>query len=170
MDVRAIAIVVCLSLVGHAGRGGEPKEPDRPWGDPSGGFRSRIWVERHPECPDAPAVIRYEIQNVGGQPATIWLCGFWPNHRVDVVMLDGEEVELTPLGEERREAFAPLGGRDKSAPRVLAPDEVYSAFEPIDVGRLIVLPRRGFRATVVYQEGEMTPVASNALEVGLAGP
>lgn len=172
MDVREIGTEVILFLLGWAlALGCTPRgAADPAWGEPSGGFRSRIWTERPPARPGDPVVVHYEIQNVGAKKATVWHSGFWPNHRIDATTLEGEAVEPTPAGASLRAAFDPQGPREKHAGRNLEPGEIDSAWEPVDVGGLFVLPAGGFRIQIVYQQGRMRPVESNVLVVAAPAP
>jgi hypothetical protein len=144
----------------------EQAEVDRPWGTPSSGLKSRIWVKRATFGPGDPIEIHYEIQNASREEQAVWHSGFWPNHRIDVTGPDGKPAKLTERGAEVRAAFDPDGPRSKNFGRKLAPGESDAAWEAYDLRGLYLLARPGaYKVQYVYQQGATKPVKSNTLKL-----
>lgn len=105
---------------------------------------------RHSE----PIRLEAKFENGSRAPVTIWISGFWPNHRVVVKDKAGQEPALTKEGEARRKAFAPQGGRDKNAPHILNPGEIYRDSIEVDLNRLYRLGPSHYTVEVTYEDDQ----------------
>ncbi len=115
--------------------------------------------------PLEPIRLETEFKNGSGEPVTIWLSGYWPNHQIIVKDLTGNEPILTKDGEARRRAFAPAGARDKNSPRILKSGEIYRE-GGVDLDRLYNLSSNRYTVQIIYQDDQApTPlkVASETL-------
>lgn len=92
------------------------------------------------------------IKNRSKEPVTIWLSGFWPNHRVVVTDARGKEPPLTKDGKVRRDVFAPSGARDKNSPQVLAAGESHREMSNLDLTTLYELRPGRYRVRATYHD------------------
>jgi len=99
-----------------------------------------------------PILVTCEIRNRSDKPVTIWLSGFWANHRVTVTRADGREPELTAEGRARRQAFNPDGGRDKNAPKTLQPGGAWRDDTRPDLAALYLLTPGHYRVIISYED------------------
>lgn len=118
----------------------------------TGPFRAHLAIDKLEFAVGEPVVLRYRIQNVDKQDATIWISGFWPNHRVRLVHQDGRPATPTAFGKQCDAAFRPGGSRDKNVRHELQPQATYDQFAPININRLFQLPPDTYRAQVEYHE------------------
>ncbi len=95
----------------------------------------------------------YQIQNTTKTNITIWQCGFYPNHRLELKNAQGREVTMTARGKEATALFAPAGPRRKNLPVILAPGESVAVDGPEDLLALFSLENPGsFYFRIIYQE------------------
>jgi uncharacterized protein (TIGR03067 family) len=119
------------------------------FGDEVKGLRARVSLAKQKYQAGEPIKVHYQVKNGSKEEQTLWSCGFWPNHLILVHDDAGKEPPLTELGQQRRQAFAPGGERDKNvAVKVPAGDED-SAYEIYDPTTLYDLSQPG-RYTVQY--------------------
>lgn len=117
-------------------------------------------------APGKPIQVSSSLRNGTDAEITIWLSGYWPNHRVTVADANGNEPELTKLGKTCRDAFHPNGGRDKNAPHKIRPGDSYAAYPKIDLNTHFQLKPGRYRVVIVYDDSQKpTPmkVTSDAL-------
>jgi hypothetical protein len=119
---------------------------------PGGPFRVFLVIDKVDVAVGEPVVLRYSIQNVEKQEATIWISGFWPNHRVRVVHQAGQPATLTEFGKQCEAAFSPGGPRDKNVRQKLEAGDTYDRYAPIQLDRLFQLPAGTYQVRVEYHE------------------
>jgi hypothetical protein len=124
------------------------------WGQPSGGLVASLSVARAPAAKGEALLVQYRAKNISAQQQTVWHCGFWPNHKVIVTDGQGREVALTGKGQAARAAFAPEGARRKNVAVNLAPQQMDSGYEPLDLRTYFILPTGAIHIRCLYQEGE----------------
>lgn len=103
-------------------------------------------VFRHGE----PIGASIEFRNLAGPEMTIWISGFWPNHKVVVKDEAGIEPPLTDLGKRGRDAFSPGGGRDKNFPRIVKRGGKYGIVA--DITYIYDLAPGEYRLEVTYDD------------------
>src|SRR5262249_51166627 len=99
-----------------------------------------------------PIHVRSAIRNGTDQEVTIWLSGFWPNHRVVVTDVEDHEPAFTTFGRSCRDAFAPGGGRDKNVALKLRPGESYAAGPKCDLNALYRFKPGRYHLAITYED------------------
>lgn len=103
--------------------------------------------------PGEPIPLDLEFVNASRGEITIWECGFWGNHLVEVVDEHGNRAPLTAMGERRRKFFSPDGGRDKNVRVSLRPGERYACGTAgADLGLMFRMKPGRYRARLIYDE------------------
>jgi len=79
----------------------------------------------------------------------------------------GKEPPLTELGQARRDAFAPGGGRDKNSPLRLASGESYNDPTQVNLADLYRLTPGSYKVVVTYDDRQPpSPLRLTAEAVG----
>ncbi len=102
--------------------------------------------------PGEPIKASIEFRNLAGPEVTIWISGFWPNHKVVVKDEAGVEPPLTDLGKRGRQAFSPGGGRDKNYPHIVKRGGKYSIAANANIAELYDLTPGKYRLEVTYDD------------------
>jgi hypothetical protein len=135
-----------------AGQGGRhPMGPPRPDAPSTRGCRLELSLPRHAFLRDELIGFDLRLVNASGDPVTIWVSGFWPNHRIIVRDEGGDEAPLTELGRSLMRAFSPGGGRDKNFPRVIQPGDSYDRLSVDRPGVKRDPQRWGYGLSDLYQ-------------------
>jgi uncharacterized protein (TIGR03067 family) len=93
--------------------------------------------------------VTYVVKNFSKTEQTLWHCGFWPNHEVDVLDFVGNAPPLTEFGRQCRKAFAPGGERLRNVAVKVPADGADAAYEKYDLTKLYDLSKPG-RYIVLY--------------------
>ncbi len=99
-----------------------------------------------------PILLSVTFQNHSDKPVTIYLAGFWRNHKVVVTDEHGNEPRLTDFGRVRREAFSPYGSRDKNAPHVVKKGDSWETGKDFDLAKLHDLTPGHYKVVVTYDD------------------
>lgn len=139
------------------------------------GVSASVKLERRKFNYGDPIVASFEIKNGSAEPITLWLSGFWLNHCVVVRDQTGVEPRLTPMGQERREAFQPNGPRRKNIPLAIKPSKSYQSDLNLNLNDLYRLEPGIYKVEITYDDQQPpTPlrVTSPAVpfEIKLSGP
>ncbi|UMY64546.1 MULTISPECIES: hypothetical protein [unclassified Flavobacterium] len=123
--------------------------------------------------PDEPIYISYSIKNVSKDTVQIWHCGFWCNNRIVVTDQHDIEIPRTDWGAETRRRFSPGRPRDKNVPITLAPGEIDSAYEKVNLKDYFKFEKAGrYKVRYYYEErddkGEIK-MESNILQFDVSG-
>ena len=140
------------------------------WGPATSGLQTRVWLEEERSIFEVgePIRIRFALRNVGEKEQVILRRGFWPNHRVDV-LLKGKDVPLTKEGASLRKLFAQGGTQEKTAPQVVKAGALVESFSPVDLTKLFDLSAAGeYQARILYQDGK--PIMSNEVTFNISAP
>src|SRR5262249_13418330 len=130
-------------------KGARVAEKGEDFGPEVKGLRARVTLSQAQYEVGEPIPVSYVVKNVSAANVQLWHCGFWPNHEIRVPDGNGREPRVRKLGQERRAAFAPRGGRDRNTPITLTPGAEDIAYEAYDLGKHFDLSRPG-RYTVQY--------------------
>ena len=104
---------------------------------------------------DEPIPLTCEFQNQTRSPATIYACGFWPNHRVIVTDRQGVEPPMTKKGELCLARYK-SDARDKNSKMIVKGGG--SSKETIDVAGLHHYRPGTYRLKVIFNERDAEPV------------
>ncbi|MBN1256480.1 MAG: zf-HC2 domain-containing protein [Planctomycetes bacterium] len=114
---------------------------------------ARIWSEQDTFSVAEPIIIQYEVKNTGSEAVVLWLDGFWPNHRIEVLDEKGKPVAMTEAGKKCDAAFTPQGERDPENALTLAPGEADMELTPFDLREFFQLETPGtYTVRYLYQE------------------
>lgn len=97
-----------------------------------------------------PIAVHLKIDNGRPDSITLWSCGFWPNHRVEITDENGEEPPLTEFGRNVRKAFA-SGARDKNVPFVVQPGKSGS-YTSGDLRKMYEMKPGKYKVQVLFNE------------------
>jgi hypothetical protein len=161
-----VTLGLCLCATADPGSGGPGSQPERapPWGDAAHGLAASLAADRLVFAADQPVTVRYRLKNVSDKEQTLWNCGFWPNHRLEMTDAKGKAVPLTELGKQMEAAFAPGGPRRKNLAVPLAPAAMNEKYAPIDLRQYFQFGPGVYRVRCLYHEPPVR-VWSNPLSI-----
>ena len=100
-----------------------------PWGTPSFGLTSKIWVSKHKFERGTPINFWCIHKSVSETAFSIWDSNFWPNHVIRLLDEKGNEVQRTPRGDKAIREFSPGGERGKNVEIVLGHGQEDEGFQ-----------------------------------------
>ena len=124
------------------------------WGMPTKGLSANVSMVKSDYKVGEPIPIIYTKMNITmDQDIDVWDAGFWPNHKLFVRDANGNDVDMTPRGEEISKAFSPGGSRDKSVKVTIGPRMSRSPLERYNIAEYFKLDTPGtYTVQVVYEE------------------
>jgi hypothetical protein len=162
-----VTLGLCLCAMTDTGCGGPPpphSESSPPWGAAAHGLTASLAADKLTFATDQPVEVRFRIKNVADKEQTVWNCGFWPNHRLEMTDAQGAEVPMTEKGKQTKAAFAPTGPRRKTIPVTLAPAAMDEQTPKLDLRQYFQIAPGTYRVRCLYHEGPVK-VWSNLLTI-----